>query len=123
VTAQPPATRLGRLPTAAVLGFEVPVASGFRARLLGLACLDRECAGAGLLIPRCAAVHTFGMRFELDLLFLDREGRLCSTRRRVPPRRFAWDRGAAAVLELPSEGRDLRPRRARQGGEFRRRRP
>jgi hypothetical protein len=123
VTAPPPAARLDRLPTATVLGLEVPVASGVRARLLGLAHLDRERVGAGLLIPRCAAVHTFGMRFELDLLFLDREGRLRAVRRRVAPRRFAWHRGAAAVLELPSEGRDLRLRRGREGGEFRRRRP
>lgn len=123
MTAQPLAARLDRLSTAVVLGLEVPVASGFHARLLGLARLDRERAGAGLLIPCCAAVHTFGMRFELDLLFLDHEGGLRSARRRVPPRRFAWDWGAAAVLELPSEGRDLRPRRAREGGEFRWRRP
>src|SRR5829696_8257603 len=57
-------------PAARVCGVEVPVAVG-RTRLLGLARLDRAEAGAGLLIPRCAAVHTFGMRFELDVVFLD----------------------------------------------------
>jgi uncharacterized membrane protein (UPF0127 family) len=93
--------RFDRLPTAVVLGHEVPVARGPRARLLGLALLARERAGAGLLIPRCSAVHTFGMRFPLDLVFLDPEGRVCSVRRRVAPRRLAWDRRADAVLELP----------------------
>jgi uncharacterized protein len=97
-----PAARLSRLPRCAVLGIEVPVAVGSRARLLGLSGLDREQAGAGLLIPRCSSVHTFGMRFALDLAFLDRDGNLLATRRSVPPRRFAWQRGAAAVLELPS---------------------
>jgi trehalose synthase len=94
------ARRLRDLPTAVVLGHEVPVASGSRSRLLGLAHLDEDEAGPGLLIPRCSSVHTFGMRFPLDLVFLDRSGRPCSIRREVPPRRFAWDRRAGAVLEL-----------------------
>jgi len=71
--------------------------------LLGLAQLDRRLAGTGLLIPRCSSVHTFGMRFALDLVFLDRDGRPCSVRRAVAPRRLAWDRRASAVLELPAQ--------------------
>ncbi|HWO46592.1 MAG TPA: DUF192 domain-containing protein [Solirubrobacterales bacterium] len=80
----------------------IPVAKGFRTRLRGLSRLDRSEAGPGLLIPRCSSVHTFGMRFCLDLYFLDREGRVVGVRRRVPPRRVVWQRGAAAVLEIPS---------------------
>jgi uncharacterized membrane protein (UPF0127 family) len=94
--------RLLSLPTATALGRQVPVAATWQARLLGLAHLDRDDAGAGLLIPRCSAVHTFGMRFALDLVFLDERGRPCSLRLGVPPRRFARERGASAVLELPS---------------------
>lgn len=97
------ARRLRDLPSADVLGHEVRVASGRRARLLGLSHLDREQAGPGLLIPRCSSVHTFGMRFALDLVFLDRDGRPCSVRRALPPRRVAWDRRASAILELPAE--------------------
>jgi trehalose synthase len=41
------------------------------------------------------------MRFPLDLVFLDRDARPISIRRAVPPGRFAWDRRACAVLELP----------------------
>jgi len=102
------AARLRPLPRCDVCGRSVPVATGFRARLLGLAGLACEQAGPGLLIPRCASVHTFGMRFELDLVFLDRRQRPLAIRRRVPARRLAWHRGAAAVLEIPSG----------QGGEF-----
>jgi hypothetical protein len=80
----------------------VPVAVGLRVRLLGLSHLDRADAGPGLLIPRCAAVHTFGMRFPLDLVFLDARLRPLATRLAIPPRRMAGQRGAAAVLELPS---------------------
>lgn len=95
------AGRLARLPRARVGDLEVPVATGFRARLLGLAHLDRAEAGPGLLIPRCRSVHTVGMRFALDLVFLDGCLAPIEVRRAVPPRRVAWAR-AAAVLELPA---------------------
>jgi uncharacterized protein len=94
------ASRLNPLPRRVVGGLEVPVAVGFRARLLGLAHLDLADAGSGLLLPRCAAVHTFGMRFALDVRFLD-EGDEVLARLLVPPRRFVAHRGATAVLEIP----------------------
>ncbi|HEX6601151.1 MAG TPA: DUF192 domain-containing protein [Solirubrobacterales bacterium] len=85
-----------------------PVAKDFRTRLLGLSWRDRAAAGPGLLIPRCASVHTFGMRFPLDLFFLDGEGRVVYARRGVPPRQVVWCPGARNVLEIPSP----------KGGEF-----
>jgi hypothetical protein len=95
-------SRFDALPYRLVYDREVPVADRFRARLLGLSHLDREEAGPGLLIPRCAAVHTFGMRFALDVHFLDADGVVLSSRRAVPPRRFVAHRGAASVLEIPA---------------------
>jgi uncharacterized protein len=95
-------SRFDRLPYRFVYDRKVPVAEGFRPRLLGLALLDPEDAGPGLLIPRCTAVHTFGMRFALDVHFLDPDGEVLSSRRSVPPRRFVAHPGAAAVLEIPA---------------------
>lgn len=97
-----PAPRLLGLPRFQVAGREVAVALGFRARLLGLAYLDRADAGPGLLIPRCSSVHTFGMKFALDVYFLGRDGEILAVRRAVPPHRFVSRRGAAAVLEIPA---------------------
>lgn len=85
------------------LGLEVAVARSRRARLLGLAGLRREAAPPGLLIPNCRSVHTFGMRFALDLYFLDAEGRVLDARLDLEPGRFAGCRGAASVLEIPAE--------------------
>jgi uncharacterized membrane protein (UPF0127 family) len=96
------ARRFVRLPRDQVLGRDVVVAQELRARLLGLALLDRSRAGRGLLIPRCSSVHTFGMRFPLDLFFLDGEGVPTSIHRGVPPNRLLSDRRAVAVLELPA---------------------
>ena len=70
------------------------------ARLLGLAFLDR--IEGGLLIPRCRSVHTFGMRFAIDLVFVDRDGRVLAVRESLPPRRFVRTRTGSAVLELPA---------------------
>ncbi len=93
--------RFKALPRRQVHGHLVPVATTFRSRLLGLAGLSRGQAGAGLLLPRCASVHTFAMRFDLDLIFLDRDGCALVVHRAVPPRRLVWHRSAAAVLEIP----------------------
>jgi uncharacterized protein len=104
------AKRLRPLPVVAVLGREVRVATGSRARFMGLAYLDLEEAGAGLLIPRCASVHTFGMRFALDLYFLGGDRKVISVRRGVPPWRLAFCGRARAVLEVPAEeGGEIRP--------------
>jgi uncharacterized protein len=94
--------RLHRLTRVEVLGRKVPEAHDLRARLLGLALLPRERAGPGLLIPRCSSVHTFGMHFALDLVFLDDEGRTLREVRGVPRSRIVCCRGAAAVLETPA---------------------
>ena len=103
-----PPPRLRRLPVVTVLGREVRVATPFRARLLGLAQLDLDQAGPGLLIPGCSSVHTFGMRFALDLYFLDERDSPLSVRRGIPACRIASCRGSSAVLEIP----------ATEGGEF-----
>jgi uncharacterized membrane protein (UPF0127 family) len=94
--------RFRGLERADLLGFEVPVATTGLSRLLGLTFLPRARAGAGLLIPGCRSVHTFGMRFDLDLLFLDREGCVLDIRRSVPARGMARCPAAESVLELPS---------------------
>jgi uncharacterized protein len=96
------ARRLERLPVVRVGGRPVRLASGRVPRALGLAFLDRRSAGDGLLIPGCRSVHTFGMRFPLDIEFLDAEGMVLSRRLGVAPRRIVCDRRASAVVEVPA---------------------
>ena len=96
------ARRLRRLPVREVLGHRVPVACGPLSRLLGLAHLDRARAGTGLLLPRCRSVHTFGMRFPLDLYWLDGGGEVVRVDRGVPPWRISRCGRARAVIEMPS---------------------
>jgi uncharacterized protein len=73
------------------------VARGFRERLVGLA--FRRTAAEALLIPRCRSVHTAGMRFPIDVVFLDARGGVARVARGVPPWRIVSCRNAAAVVE------------------------
>lgn len=101
--------RFQRLPQVRLCGVTVPSAVTPLSRLRGLAFLDLDQAGPGLLIPRCSAVHTFGMRFPLHLIFCDRSLRPLYDCRRVEPRNFRSHREAWAVLEVPCVGgRELR---------------
>jgi uncharacterized protein len=65
--------------------------------LLGRDGLDE---GEGLLIRPCGSVHTFFMRFPIDVVFLDRELSVVAVRPEVRPWRTAGARGAKVVLEL-----------------------
>lgn len=88
---------------------EVPVAITFRSRLLGLALLARRNAGSGLLIPGCRSVHTIGMRFRIDVHFLDDEERVVRVVQAVSPWRTVACAGASSVLELPVAEPEPRP--------------
>ena len=56
----------------------------------------------GLLLRPASAIHTWFMRFPIDVVFLDRELRVLRVAEGVRPWRFASARGARAVLELPA---------------------
>jgi len=81
---------------------EIITARSCRARLLGLALRNRPPTGRALLLPRCRSVHTFGMRFALDLVWLDGNGTVLVIDERVPPLRIRTRRMAAAVIEAPT---------------------
>ena len=68
--------------------------------LLGTTSLEPE---SGLLIFPTQAVHTFGMKYSIDVLFLDRQKRVVGLRPEVRPNRLTpiyWR--AECVLELPA---------------------
>lgn len=92
--------RLARLPARPLPGGLVLLtADSPRARLLGLALLDELPAHVALRMPRCRSVHTLGMRFALDLLFLDGRGAVLRLARGVPGGRVVACRRAREVVE------------------------
>ena len=59
-------------------------------------------AGEGILLRPSGSVHTFFMRFPIDVVFLDRDLSVLSVAEDVRPWKMRGARGAKAVLELPS---------------------
>jgi uncharacterized membrane protein (UPF0127 family) len=78
------------------------LAASFRSRLLGLALLRDLSPDCVLRLPRCSSVHTFAMRFPVDVAFLDRDGRILRTEHGVGAGRVLRCPGAAEVLERRS---------------------
>jgi len=84
-----------------IVGDRCHFADSVLKRMVGL--LDRKAlaAGEGLLLDRCYGIHTFGMRFSIDVLFLDKELRVMRAVQALPPFRVCVVRHAVYVLELP----------------------
>ncbi|MGI8622222.1 MAG: DUF192 domain-containing protein [Solirubrobacteraceae bacterium] len=74
-------------------------ATTYRERARGLARRDDLPADLALHIPHCRSVHTFCMRFALDLAWLDGAGQPVRVDGDVPPRRLRTCLGARSVLE------------------------
>lgn len=82
------------------LAKRVRVAGTSRARRDGLLRISNLDIEAGLWIAPCEAIHTFGMRMPLDILFLDRKWRVRKIRYALKPGRIAVCLQADSVLEL-----------------------
>lgn len=73
--------------------------------LLGASGLPRR---HGLLLQGTSSIHTLGMRFAIDLIWLGRDGSVLRVDEHVAPGRSRRCRGAAGVIEIGAgEGRDF----------------
>lgn len=72
------------------------------ARMRGLLGRRSLAGGEGLLIEPCSSVHTFAMRFAIDVVFLSREGAVARVVCGLGRWRIAACRDACKVLELPA---------------------
>jgi len=104
--------RLIHTRTGTTLASRIEIARNLFSRMRGL--LGREAlpAGGGMLIERCASIHTFFMRFPIDALFVDSQLTVVRTVRHLGPWRLAAALGASACVELPAgalDDADVRP--------------
>ena len=102
--------RLVRRDNGATVAADLEIADCPWSRFMGLQFRAALPAGAGLLLTPCPSVHTFFMRFAIDVVLLDRYGRIVAVRRNVRPWRIVppvWR--AYATLELPADSTDLAP--------------
>ena len=97
------AYRVTVVETGESIASNVTLAKSARQRLFGLMGRSGLDSGGGLLLQPCNGIHTFGLRFPLDVLLLDREYRVLNIRRAVKPNRILLpQRGVVSTLELPA---------------------
>ena len=85
----------------AVLVEHVELALRLHERTKGLLGRRSLARGRALYLAPCSSIHTFFMKFPLDLIFLDRSQVVRRVVRNVPANRVVWGgRGARSVLEL-----------------------
>jgi hypothetical protein len=83
------------------LATRMEVADSGPKRNKGLLGRESLAPGEGLWIVPCEAVHTFAMRFPIDLVYLDRNRRVKKLRNAVPPWRLSGCLTAHSIIELP----------------------
>jgi uncharacterized protein len=78
------------------------IANTSKLRKTGLLKHERLDSGEGLWITPCEGVHTAGMKFAIDVLFLNKKRKVVKIRPAMPRWRLALCLWAHSVLELPS---------------------
>ena len=81
-------------------GLRIRVADNWAARAIGLLAtpaLDDPC---GLWLAPCSSIHMFGMRYEIDVAFVRRDGIIARLVAPLRPWRISACRNSHAVLEL-----------------------
>jgi len=85
-----------------MLADRAEIADSSKTRKTGLLKHDRLERGEGLWITPCEGVHTAGMKFPIDVLFLSKKRKVVKIRAAMPRWRMALCLWAHSVLELPS---------------------
>ena len=82
------------------LGQKVRVASSLLDRTIGLLLTPVLREGEGLWLSPCKSIHTFFMRYPIDVLFIDREGTVVHQQTYTPWRVSGWKAKSNGTLEL-----------------------
>jgi uncharacterized membrane protein (UPF0127 family) len=99
-------TRLINARSGEEIATAVEVALTRAARRRGLLERDSLDPAAALVLSPCIAVHTAFMRFAIDVIFVDKEGHVTRTVKRLVPWRIAASFRAHATIELPAGALD-----------------
>ncbi len=85
------------------LGSRVLLADRWLSRLRGMLARPAPLPGEGLLLSPCRSIHMYGMRYPLDVAFLDARGGVVASYPALRPgARTRWHRQATHALELPA---------------------
>ncbi len=82
--------------------YKIIKADGFRSRVIGLMGRKDMPDDEALLLSPCSSVHTFFMRFPIDLVWLNREGKVVRLDKGIRPWKIRRCKNAYQVLEVKS---------------------
>lgn len=102
VRAAPGSFELRNERTGSVVAASVLTAFDSKSRRTGLLGRTSLPDGSGMIIAPTNAIHTFFMKFDIDIAFVARDGRVVKTRAALGPWRMVIAPRAYAVVELPS---------------------
>jgi uncharacterized membrane protein (UPF0127 family) len=86
--------------TGATVASNVEIADTSATRRRGLLGRDSLPSGSALVITRCNSIHTIGMRFPIDVAFVDTKGRVRKVVHGIGPWRIALSPLAASAIEF-----------------------
>ena len=85
----------------AIENIKIIKAGSFWQRFRGF--MMKKSADYALLFENCSSVHTFFMRFDIDVLFIDKNGKALKIKENIKPWRIVMPvKGAVSILEIPS---------------------
>lgn len=84
------------------IGQNIRVATTLLERTVGLLATSTLANGDGMYLSPCRSIHTFFMRFPIDVLFIDSHGKVLSQKTYFPWKFSGVSLGAQGVLELPA---------------------
>ena len=86
-----------------ILSQNILIAESLFDRLIGLMFSEKLVGSDGLMLDPCRSIHTFFMRYSLDIIFLSSENQIIKIIRNMKPWRMTWIYFRAnKTLELPA---------------------
>lgn len=79
---------------------DTKVMTNYPSRLLGLLCYRGIPAYSAYWFPQCSSIHTYGMRFSLDVIALNQKQQICQIERNVQPNRVLRIAHADSLIEV-----------------------
>lgn len=84
-----------------IVASKVCLADSFIIRLKGLLGTDKLESGAAFIIRPCNSIHTFGMRYTIDVVFLNKQNKIIKITKAMVANRFSLCLNSSYVVELP----------------------
>ena len=85
------------------MDIKIVEAKSFRDKLMGF--MFKKSADYAILFEKCNSIHTFFMRFNIDVIFMDKNKNVIKEVKNLKPWRIAVCLKAYYVLEVPSRHR------------------